>query len=105
MADAPTNGQMEGLDNDFLMSILASGKDRNVYGPKIVEFDELGVNGVDVLERWPVLQSKVAGGMKLSSVALGFRNKLKEQEITHIVVKQVEDKVFLINMNLVKVAA
>lgn len=103
---ANENGtKMVGLPTDLINEIMAHGRDRNFYGPKIVEFEAMEINGVDAMDTWPALKAKVDGGMKVNSVVLGFRKAASDANVEWLVVKAVEDRVYLINTNLVTVEA
>jgi hypothetical protein len=95
------NNSMPGLSNELIEQLLAQGRDRNLYGPKIVEFEKSGLNGVDVMEHWPIFATKVSGGMKINSIVLGFRKAASDAKVDWLVVKALDNHVFLINTSKV----
>jgi hypothetical protein len=95
---------MAGLTNEQILQLLASGRQKGVYRERLVSFLESGEAGISVRETFADLAQK-----KTSSLKTGFENVKKSKEAPEgadsVIVRAVEDNVYLINMANVQQAA
>lgn len=47
-----TNGAMKGLSRETIAGLMAGGRSRNAYGPKLIEFVDSDEPAIDVKEVW-----------------------------------------------------
>jgi hypothetical protein len=108
MADTDTNGSengkpaMKGLPTELIAELMASGRKRNAYGPKLLDWysnsDEPAIN---VREVWALEFGKA----KATTLYQGFMLAAKAAEIQdNIIVKRLEDEVFLLHKERCAVA-
>jgi hypothetical protein len=90
-----------GLSTDLIADLMASGRTRNAYGPKLndfIESDEAAINPADV---WPI----EFGKKEASTLYQGFLGAAKKANLQDtILVKQSEGKVFLLHKERVTAA-
>lgn len=95
-----TNGTITGLPPDVIAGLMAKGRTRNAYGPRVIEFcesDEAAINPADV---WPL----EFGGKVASTLYQGFNTAIDKAGLKDtILVKKVEDSVFLLHKDRVHV--
>lgn len=105
MSTVDTNASISGivgLNPAELQKLLASGRSRNMYGPKLVEFEQSSEAAVDVLsiDHWHDLKGK-----EPATLYQGFTNALNKAKLTDVIeVKRVKDNVFLLHKERVKLA-
>jgi len=97
--------EMTGLSADFISDLMAKGRTKNTYGPKLVEFIESDEAAINPAEVWPIEFSK----KEASTLYQGFLGAAKKGELTDtIMVKQSDGHVFLLHkerVNLLLVPA
>jgi hypothetical protein len=92
MADK-TNG-IVGLSPELIAKLMASGRNRNFYGPKLLEFVESDEAGIAVKEVWPVEMSE----KEASTIYQGFNLAAKKANLDEtVIVKRLDDQVFLLH--------
>lgn len=95
---------MAGLSNEQILELLASGRQKGVYKERMQQFLTSGEGGISVADTFPDL-----AGKKSSSIKTGFENVKKGKDAPEgsdqVVVRSVDDKVYLINMANVQGAA
>jgi hypothetical protein len=85
--------EITGISVDLIAELMANSRNRNVYGPKLIEFMESDEAGINPAEVWPL----ECNG-KASSVYQGFITAVKKAELQDVVmVKRHEESVFLIH--------
>lgn len=95
MADKPV---ITGLPADFISELMANSRQRNAYGPKLLEFlqsDEAAINPRDV---WPA----EFANKKSSTMYQGFNNAIKKGDIKGLRIAQHNDEVFILNTEKVE---
>lgn len=96
MATSP----MKGLSSDLINSLMANTRQRNAYGPKLVEFCESDEAAIDPAEVWPV----EFGGKKATTLYQGFRNAAEKAELSDtVLIKQYDDHVFILHKDRVAI--
>jgi hypothetical protein len=94
---------MAGLTQDQILQLLAAGRQKGVYRERLATFLNGGEAGISVSEVFPDL-----AGKKTTSLKTGFENVKKSKDAPegsdNVVIRVVEDKVYLINMALVQQA-
>jgi hypothetical protein len=97
-----TNGSpsFKGLDRDVIERLIAGGRSRNTYAPKLEAFATSDEAGISVREEWSLeFKDKNA-----STLYQGFMKAVRDAELDEaITVKQSDGEVYLLNMT--KVAA
>jgi hypothetical protein len=79
MADKPeTAPQLKGLDHDFINTLMASSRQHNVYGPKLLVFMESDEPGINPRESWPL---EFPDEKSTQTIATGFRNAAREAKL------------------------
>jgi hypothetical protein len=85
---------MEGISNDLIAELLAKGRTRNQYGPKLLEFcesDEAAINPRDV---WPI----EFGNKNTSTMYQGFRKAMIDGKLEDILqISQLNDEMFILH--------
>lgn len=92
--------KMKGLDPDLITSLMSKGRQRNAYGPKLMEWiensDEAAINPKEV---WPL----EFGQKNASTLYQGFMTAIKNADLTNLVlVKKVEEDIFLLHKERVE---
>lgn len=99
MSTTPTTSNMTGLDSDFIKSLMGKSRNRNAYGPRLLEFmesDEAGINPADV---WPEFAEKQA-----TTLYQGFMLAAKRAEVQdQLLIKQYDDKCFILHKERVAI--
>jgi hypothetical protein len=93
-ATMEATGSMAGLSNDMILKLMAGGRARNAYGPKLKLFldsDEAAINPAEV---WPI----EFGQKKATTLYQGFNTAIKEAGLNDTVqIKQSDGQVFLLH--------
>lgn len=83
------------LSMDEITKLVAGGRARNAYGPKLASFYEGDDAAINPAEFWPV----EFGAKEASTLYQGFLGAIKKADLEgKVVVKQSDGKVFLMNM-------
>jgi hypothetical protein len=95
---AGTNGNgVNALSPELIAKLMASGRTRNSYEPKLKEFQASDEPAVNVREQWSVEFT----GKKVTALYQGFRNviqNIEDEEVRdNLMVKQMDNDVFLID--------
>lgn len=107
MGSSPTNGAtnngsgMKGLSPELILKLMAKGRSRNTYGPKLIEFVESDEAAINPREVWPVEFT----GKEASTLYQGFRTATNKANLVDTIeVKQSDGEVFLLHKARVELA-
>lgn len=92
---------MEGLSPDLIAELLTKGRQRNQYGPKLLEFmssEEAAINPRDV---WPAeFKNK-----QTTTLYQGFNKAAKDANLTDVLrISQVDGEVYILHTERVALA-
>lgn len=92
---------IQGLPADLIKDLMGSTRNRNVYGPKLLEFVESDEPGINPSESWPL----EFGGKNPTTLYQGFIKAAKDAKVSDTVkIIKREDSVFILHMERARVA-
>jgi hypothetical protein len=95
-----TTEEKKGLSNDDILALLSKGRERNAYGPPLLEFCNSSEAAISVRDYWPKFKHKTA-----STLYQGFNTAINNASLKDTVdVKKVEDNVYLLHKERVALA-
>lgn len=92
---AGTNGSsMQGIPPELVASLMAGGRSRNTYGPKLLEFVESDEPGINPREVWPVEFAQ----KKVETLYQGFMLAVNKAELRdQVIVRKHGEDLFLLH--------
>lgn len=100
MSDTNGSVTLKGLTSDKVAELMANSRQRNAYGPKLIEFCESDEAAVNPSETWPV----EFAGKKASTMYQGFRNAAEKAGLQDtILIKLSDDAVYILHKGRVSV--
>jgi len=92
--------ELKGLSLDEISTILSTSRTRNMYGPKLLEFLESDEAAINPQDAWPTeFKDK-----KVTTLYQGFNNAIKNGNIEGLEIRQMDEKLFILNTEKVKLA-
>lgn len=88
------SGEMKGISAELITSLMANGRSRNSYGPKLMEFYNSDEPAINVAEVWPLEFAQ----KEASALYQGFLTAAKKAGIQdNLIIKRSEDNVFILH--------
>jgi len=94
--------KLNGLDHDFILNLVGETRQRNLYGPKLMDFIESDEAAINPAETWPI----EFGQKNAATMYQGFLKAAKDAKLTEVLrIIQSDGAVYILHNERVAILA